>query len=129
MEQSNLSQDSYHMLPVVKIVESMEDRELQGAKMGYMLRHGSLSKQPYRGDSQKCNIPYFKEDLRAGKLERFKDQYVLYHKGVFCGAGNNDEVLYELASAYYGSSDLALFKVPEDLDTIDQVIKEAIGEF
>ncbi len=119
------------LVPVVMTVTNISLDQLRGATVGYILNHGSLSKQPYRGDSEKDNIPGFKEDLKNGVLDMFKESYgyALYHKGVLCGIGHDGARLLENAQNYYGKSDLAMFKIPENPETIDDVLAIASGEF
>lgn len=94
----------------------------------YYLTHGELSQQPERGSSEKANLPSFRDDFRKGFLIGY-DGFVAYHKGNLCGQASDGEELFDTTRQYYGSSDLAVFRVPHATETIDDVLKEAKGQF
>ncbi len=60
----------------------------------YYLSHGELSQLSERGNSERDNIPSFRDDLRMGFLIGYDGTFVAYHKGVLCGqARDGDELL------------------------------------
>ena len=66
-------------------------------------------------------------DLRNGTLKFYEGTFVAYWKGILCGQSVNGEALLKRASDYYGSSNLAIFKVPLDGKKVN--LEEALGQF
>jgi hypothetical protein len=98
------------------------------AQRDYYLTHGELSQLPEGGKSEKANVPAFQEDFRKGFLIGY-DGFVAYHKGVLCGQARDGRELLETTQRYYGSSNLAVFRVPQGDETIDDVLKDGRGQF
>lgn len=95
----------------------------------YILSHEELARQEVRGDVGLDNIPFFKMDFRRGTLDCYKGTAVAYHKGILCGQSENKEGLFEQAKSYYGSSNLAVFEVPNNTTGLEKSINEALGDF
>ncbi len=110
------------MIRFVRIKKSSSLRE-------YLLDHGGLSSFPDKGSDGKVNIPCFRTDFEEGRLEFYRGESVAYHKGVLCGQSVNGKNLYDRAKEYYGKSNLAVFKVPNDRETLDDVLRDALGEY
>ncbi|MBI2102816.1 hypothetical protein HYT55_03180 [Candidatus Woesearchaeota archaeon] len=95
----------------------------------YLLTHGALSKRPDRGKNEKVNIPCFREDLGRGLLSDYQGEWVVYHKGVLCGVSTDGKELYETAIEYYGSTNLAVFRVPRSGENLEKMFDDAQGQF
>ena len=54
----------------------------------YYLSHEELSLLPDRGNSEKVNVPAFRDDFRMGFLIGY-DGFVAYHKGNLCGQASD----------------------------------------
>jgi hypothetical protein len=78
----------------------------------YILDHRELAKRPDRSTSAEGNIHVFMKDVENGLLVPYERTFIAYQKGVLCGQSRNGKKLYGIASGYYGSSGLSVFKVP-----------------
>lgn len=96
----------------------------------YLLDHGALSRLKEKGRNAGVNVPCFLSDYVQGKFEGSEGMWVVYHKGVCCGRGIDGDELYETAREYYGSSNLAVFKVEKGgARTLADILREAKGQF
>ena len=99
--------------PKLRIVYSKKEHVTpQGACLEeYILSHGDLAREP-EGPNGLANAVCFMADLWRQRLEPYRGTFVAYHRGVLCGQSANRDVLWTEASAYYGSSTLAVLHVP-----------------
>ncbi len=95
----------------------------------FILSHDALSIAPERGKSHEDNMFWFEHDLRSGHLKQYTGTFVAYQIGILCGQSRDGEKLYDQAHAYYGSSNLAVFPVPENLDGLAKAIENGKGWF
>ncbi len=79
----------------------------------FLYSHGELAAHDDRANSTEGNAACFINDLLTGTLERYRGTYVAYQKGILCGQSSKRS-LYNAASAYYGSSSLSVFRVPDN---------------
>ena len=93
-------------------IRVIDDLVIPPEELEFILNHGALSRQATRGDRARDNVPCFSDDLRDGLLEPYNGTFVAYHKGTLCGQSSDGPALYTRAKDYYGSSDLAVFRVP-----------------
>ena len=93
----------------IKVISSTQHSPLEES----ILHHGAEAKLPNRCDSEGDNIVLFVADLKDGKLDSYKGTYVAYQKGNLVGQSKDGDKLWQAAGAYYGSSSLTVFKVPE----------------
>ncbi len=100
-----------------------------GAVRDYYLNHWELSLLPERGSCERDNIHSFCDDFRRGFLIGYDGTFVVYHKGVLCGQARDGDELLSVTQEYYGSSNLAVFRVPNATETIEDALKEAQGQF
>ncbi len=110
------------MIRLVRVKKSSSLRE-------YLLDHNGLSSFPNKGDNERVNVPCFREDLKEGRLNFYRGESVAYHKGVLCGQSADGNDLYNKAKEYYGKSNLAVFRVPKEEETLDTILTEALGEY
>ena len=95
----------------------------------YILSHGGLSKQLDRGETAADNLLFFKLDLRQRRLNRYQEgSYVAYHKGVLCGQSSEGLRLFNTAKEYYGSSNLAVFKIPKKDERLSELVGVILGD-
>ena len=117
----------------LEILEGLDKNESILENTEFLLGHGSLSKrspnmkQIY--DSYKDNLPNFAYDLVKGKLDNFLGSYVAYQKGILVGQSLDRNKLYTEASTYFGSSSLAVFRVPTDGGNEFNLEKLSAGKF
>ena len=112
----------------IQVVTSIEDILNVNKTMfrGSILRHDRLLPDRKGNEGNKF---WFKSDFLRGELDKYKESFVVYHKGVLCGQGTKKKQLYDAASSYYGSSNLAIFSVPEDGENLDSFIaRTSLGE-
>ncbi len=93
----------------------------------FLLSHDEVAKSSNIGDNSEGNVPSFQVDFLKGSLKRYKGTYVIYHKGVLVGQSKNGPSLFKEAQRYYGNSNLALFKVPENPKDLCDVVEKALG--
>ncbi|MBS3169617.1 hypothetical protein J4210_03960 [Candidatus Woesearchaeota archaeon] len=96
----------------------------------YLLSHQGLARFPDKGPDEEINLPSFQNDLEQGRVESAAGEtWVAYHKGVLCGRAAEGRKLYDAATSYYGSSNLAVFRVPKERESIDDTLKDALGRY
>jgi len=110
------------MIQFVRVRETPDLRE-------YLLDHGGLSQFPDRGLNGTVNGPYFIKDLVENRLDSYQGEFVAYHKGVLCGQSADGEDLYKTARNYFGASNLAVFRVPNNKETVENSLERALGEY
>ena len=62
-------------------------------------------------------------------LDSYRGTSVAYHKGILCGQSINGRELYDEAQQYYGSSNLAVFRVPRRTESLENLLREALGQY
>jgi len=95
---------------------------------GRILSHKLLSQQQERGKSREDNCPGFRTDYANGLFDSYVGAAVAYQKGTLCGLSRKPQDLYDKASEYYGSSSLAVFVVPENVDGLSTAVDNALGK-
>ncbi len=110
------------MIRFVRVKKSEDLRE-------YLLDHGGLSQFPDKGINETVNISCFKTDLEKGELGSYCGEWVAYHKGVLCGHSVDGENLYGRAKEYYGKSNLAVFRVPQKEESLENTLQYTLGEY
>src|SRR3989344_7990181 len=96
----------------------------------YLLNHQGLARFPDKGPDGEINLPSFRDDFEQGRIELAGGEtWVAYHKGVLCGRAAKGWKLYDAAASYYGSSNLAVFRVPKERESIDDTLKDALGRY
>lgn len=92
----------------------------------YILSIEKLIEEPGRGIDHADNAPYFKVDFLEMKLDRYKGTYVAYHKGILAGQSKDGNLLFHEFSCVHGDSSLMVFRVPENRESLDAAVADAI---
>lgn len=105
----------------VEIIHEFETPEEIYNKERFILGHDVLSEidsNPDMGPDEQ-----FTDDLIEGRLTRHRGTFVAYQKDVYCGQDPFIDLLTWVASAYYGSSNLTIFKVPAKGRSIQSALR------
>ncbi len=116
-----VAQSSPKKLSLIDVVTA-ESRE-------FLLSHGGLAATANREPADKINSHYFTEDFAVGRLSGLDGTFVAYQKGIFCGQSLDQTILYNQARGYYGGSSLAVFRVPQGIETVDDSLKTIFGVY
>lgn len=103
--------------------------EAENKPREYLLSHQGLARLPDRGPDEEVNLPSFRDDFEQGRVESAGETWVAYHKGVLCGRAAKGWKLYDAAASYYGSSNLAVFRVPQERESIEDTLGDALGRY
>lgn len=95
----------------------------------YVLCHDALARFKKKTLDASANLLSFVTDTAEGKLDHLHDTFIAYWKGILCGQSRDGKKLYDQASAYYGSSNLAVFQVVKKEHPLADAVKNAQGQF
>lgn len=87
----------------------------------YILSHEELEKQRTKKDFKHDNLFYFADDLIKGRLDKHKESYVLYLRGVLCGQSKDKDLLTKTALDYYKSPNISVFRVPTNRENFREL--------
>jgi len=90
----------------------------------FLLEHGELARIKDWTDSPR---EAFESDLVDRKLASYRGTWVAYQKSVLAGQGEDGSELYNKASAYFGQSSLAVFRVPAKGESLEKALQQSLG--